>query len=40
VKVQAGPASVTVDGRPHEGQLIPAFRDGREHVVSVRIPPA
>lgn len=40
VTVQSGEPRVTVDGRPHEGRVIPAFRDGREHVVTMRVPPA
>ena len=38
VTVGAGAAQVTVDGRPFDGQVIPAFGDGREHVVTVRLP--
>ena len=38
VTVGAGAAQVTVDGRPFDGQIIPAFGDGREHVVTVRLP--
>lgn len=40
VSVKPGEAQITLDGRPHEGQVVPAFRDGREHVVTVRVPPA
>ncbi len=40
VEVARGPARMTVDGRPHEGNLVPAFADGREHRVAVTIPPA
>jgi hypothetical protein len=28
---------VTVDGRVHDGRLIPAFADGRRHTVVVRL---
>jgi cellobiose phosphorylase len=38
VTVGAGAPRVTVDGRPHEGMVIPAFRDGRDHQVAVRVP--
>ena len=42
VEVTTGPgaAQTTVDGQPHLGNLIPAFADGREHVVTTRVPRA
>jgi cellobiose phosphorylase len=33
--VSRGVASVTVDGQPHEGNLIPVFGDGEQHLVEI-----
>jgi cellobiose phosphorylase len=39
VSVEKGPAQIVVDGKPLDSRLVPAFGDGREHRVAVRIPP-
>ena len=38
VTTGTGPFEMTVDGRPHRGQQVPAFEDGAEHSVRVRVP--
>jgi cellobiose phosphorylase len=40
VVVARGPSQVLLDGAPHDSRLIPAFGDGREHRVEIRVPPA
>ena len=39
VTVAKGPARIEVDGTPLASRVVPAFADGREHRVTVRIPP-
>jgi cellobiose phosphorylase len=34
-RVNSGVRSVTVDGQPHSGNLLPVFADGRTHVIKV-----
>jgi len=40
IRVRRGPGrpGLRVDGRPQTGELVPDFRDGREHAVEVRLP--
>lgn len=33
--VSKGVQSMTVDGKPHEGHLIPAFQDGQTHLIEI-----
>jgi cellobiose phosphorylase len=42
IHVTTGPGApeAIVDGNPQPGLVIPAFRDGQEHVVTVRVPRA